>query len=149
VELVNSSRQLILHMNNAIPHRDRESITCLKKSRIHPIDRPPCSPDLMPSDRYLFGTLKQALVGRKFAYTEELLLLIRGVTDPIGWAGFESVFDAWKQRLSECIQMKSKCIASGQSKSHGENPYSHRQTEMRRTTGQTISRGAISLYPPP
>jgi histone-lysine N-methyltransferase SETMAR len=60
----NSTRQLILHMDDATQHRFRQSITCLEKSRIRPIDHPPYSPYLAPSDFYLFGNLKAALAGQ-------------------------------------------------------------------------------------
>jgi hypothetical protein len=52
------------------------------------------------------------------------------MTGSIGRTDLESVFDSWKWKLSEYIQTKSEYIASGESKSFGEDPYSHRQTEM-------------------
>jgi hypothetical protein len=55
--------------------------------------------------------------------------VIREVTDYFGHAEIEPVFDAWQWRLSQCIQIKDESIAEGKSKSRGENPYSHRQTE--------------------
>jgi hypothetical protein len=50
VELTESPRKLMLHMDQASPHRERASCKCLKKSRIRPIGDPPNSPDLAPSD---------------------------------------------------------------------------------------------------
>jgi hypothetical protein len=47
-DLANSPRQLMLHMSNATPHRIGESITCLKKFRVRPINHPPYSLDLAP-----------------------------------------------------------------------------------------------------
>jgi hypothetical protein len=52
------------------------------------------------------------------------------VTDSIGPAELESIFDVWEQRFSRCIQMKDKYVAEDKSKSFGENPYSHHQNEM-------------------
>jgi hypothetical protein len=85
---------------------------------------------LAPSDFYLFGALKRSLAGQEFESIEELLLAVSGATDPIGLAGFESVFDAWERRLRECIEMKGEYIAECESKCIGENPYSHRQTKI-------------------
>jgi hypothetical protein len=42
----------------------------------------------------------------------------------------ESVSDARERILSECIQMKGEYIAEGEFNSFGENPYSHRQSEI-------------------
>jgi hypothetical protein len=101
--------------DNDTPHLAWESITCLKKFRIRPIDYPPSSPDLAPSDFYLFGKLKGALAGQECESTEELLLMIRGVTDSTGPGDLEPVFDAWERRPNECIQTKGEYIASDNS----------------------------------
>jgi hypothetical protein len=92
-DLANSPRQLILQMDSATPHRAPESITCLKKFRIRQIDHPPCSPNLVPSGFYLFGRLKGALVRQEFESTERLFLAVTEVTNAIGRAELESVFD--------------------------------------------------------
>jgi histone-lysine N-methyltransferase SETMAR len=63
-DLTDSPRQLMMHMNNVTPRRAREWITRLRKLRICLIDHPPYSPDLAPSGFYLFGKLKDALVGQ-------------------------------------------------------------------------------------
>jgi hypothetical protein len=88
----------------------------LKKCRIRPIDYAPYSPDLTPSDFCLFGKLKGALAGQELKSTEKLLVIIRG-----HWL-YQAVFDAWKRKLSKCIQMKGESIAEGESKRLRENP---------------------------
>jgi hypothetical protein len=112
----NSPRQLMLRINKATPYRAWELITCLKRFRIHPIDHPPYSPDLEPSDFYIFENPKGVLAGQELDSTEELLLVIRWVTDSIGQAELESIFDAWERRLSECIKMKDESSTEAKSK---------------------------------
>jgi histone-lysine N-methyltransferase SETMAR len=73
----------VLHLDNASSHRARTSVECVKSFRIRPIDHPPYSPDLAPSDFYLFGKLKGTFAGREFASTEEHLLAIKDVTGSI------------------------------------------------------------------
>jgi hypothetical protein len=124
-DLANSLRQLMGHINNTTAHLAAESITCLKKFRIRPIDHSTCSPDLALSDFYLGGQRKGALAGNESESSKELLLAVRGVTASMGWAEFESVFDAWDGQLSEYIQMKGEYVAQGESKRVGENPNSH------------------------
>jgi histone-lysine N-methyltransferase SETMAR len=104
-DLATSPRKLMLHMDNASPHRALESITCLDRFRIRTIDHPPCSPTLAPSDVYLFGKLKWALAGQEFDSTEPFLSAMRGITHSTGRGELESVFDAWERGLSQCIQM--------------------------------------------
>jgi hypothetical protein len=100
------------------------------KFRIPSIDHSPFSPDLAPSDFYLFGKLKDAFTRHEFESPQKLLLAVRGVTGSIGPAELKSVFDTWERRLSECIQMKGEYIAQGEFKSRSESPCSHCQTEM-------------------
>jgi histone-lysine N-methyltransferase SETMAR len=63
-DLETSPRKLMLHMDNASSHRTRESINCLDRFRIRPIDHPPSSPDMATSDFYLFGKLKEPWAGK-------------------------------------------------------------------------------------
>jgi transposase len=110
-DLAESPRKLMLRMDNASPHRARGSCKCLKKFRIRPIRHPPYSPDLAPSDFYLFGKLKGAFAGPEFVSTDKLLLPIRELTGSIERAELESVFDAWEWRLRQCIQMKGEYVS--------------------------------------
>jgi hypothetical protein len=64
----------------------------------------------VPSDFYLLGKLKGALAGQKCESTEELFG-DQGVTDSIGLAELETIFEVWEQRLHECIQIKAESIA--------------------------------------
>jgi hypothetical protein len=73
----------------------------VEKFRIRPIRHLPYSPDLAPSDFYLFGKLKGTFVEWEFVSTEELLLAIRSVIRSIERAEFELVFDAWERRLRQ------------------------------------------------
>jgi len=56
----------ILHQDNAPPHKARIVIEFLVEQRIETLRHPPYSPDLVPSDFWLFDTLKLSLRGRQF-----------------------------------------------------------------------------------
>jgi transposase len=62
-DFAKSPRKLMLHLDNATPHRARATRECLKQFRIRPIRHPLYSSDLAPSDFYLFGELKGAFAG--------------------------------------------------------------------------------------
>jgi hypothetical protein len=82
-----------------------------------------------PSDFYLFGKLNGALLGKNLS-PQKNSFWGSGVTDSIGRTSLESLFDAWKRRLSECFQMRSEYFTEGEFESLGEKPCSQRQTEM-------------------
>jgi hypothetical protein len=64
---------------------------------------PPYSPDLAPSDFFLFGYIKQKITGQEFASPDDLLEAIRDEFDRISPSVLESVFEEWLIRLQTCI----------------------------------------------
>jgi hypothetical protein len=65
--------------------------------------QPPFSPDLAPSDFYLFGKLKTTLMRSVFENEQRLLDGIMKVLDRITRDELESVFEEWAARLEACI----------------------------------------------
>jgi hypothetical protein len=57
----------VLHFDHATPHTAKCTIDYLRADRLTRAPRPAFSPDLAPSDFYLFGKLKKALMGAAFA----------------------------------------------------------------------------------
>ena len=55
-----------LHMDNAKPHRAKKTQNKLKELGFSETPHPPYSPDLAPSDFWLFGRLKGSLEGQEF-----------------------------------------------------------------------------------
>jgi histone-lysine N-methyltransferase SETMAR len=72
-----TGRKLVVHMDNAAPHRAKLTKSRFKTLRLREADHPPYSPDLAPSSFYLFGKLKGQMAGGQFESTEVLLATIR------------------------------------------------------------------------
>jgi transposase len=68
-----TGRKLVVHMDNATPHRAKLTKSCFKTLRLREADHPSYSPDLAPSEFYLFGKLKGQMAGSEFESTEDLL----------------------------------------------------------------------------
>jgi len=62
---------LLLH-GNAPAHMSRVAQVVVKNIGFDQLPRPPYSPDLAPSDFYLFRRLKQQLCGNRFFDDDEL-----------------------------------------------------------------------------
>jgi hypothetical protein len=92
-------------MDNATPHGPKLTKSCVKPLRLREADHPPYSPDLAPSDFYLFGKLEGQMAGSEFESTEDLLATIRRLTNAISRGELESVFQEWERRLEKCIQV--------------------------------------------
>jgi histone-lysine N-methyltransferase SETMAR len=97
-------RKVVLHFDNASPHSASATASFLSSHRMKRAPHPPFSPDLAPSDFYLFGKVKTALNGAEFEDEQELLDGVMGILNGITRDELESVFEEWLARLDECVQ---------------------------------------------
>jgi hypothetical protein len=59
------------------------SIQYFNQNRRKSTSRPPYSPDLAPSDFYLFGYVKRCVAGLSFEDADQLLAVVEGVLEGI------------------------------------------------------------------
>jgi hypothetical protein len=71
---------------------------------------PPYSPDLVPSNFYLFGYIKQLLSGCEFADRDSHLQGVRDNLDGIEKVILEGVFLNWVERLHQCSEMDGEYV---------------------------------------
>jgi hypothetical protein len=64
----------------------------------------PYSPDLAPSDVFLFGDVKGKLMGYRAETPSELLVRIRVILAEIPRETLSAVFLEWMERLQKCMQ---------------------------------------------
>jgi hypothetical protein len=69
------------------------------KSALHP----PYSPDLAPSDFYLFGYVKRCLASLSLEDADQPLAAVEGVLESIEKVTLQAVFLEWMDRLRKCI----------------------------------------------
>jgi hypothetical protein len=61
------------------------------------------SPDLAPSDFYLFGCVKRCLAGLSLEDADQLLAAVDGVLEGIDKMTLQVVFLEWMDRSKKCI----------------------------------------------
>jgi hypothetical protein len=71
---------------------------------------PPYSPDLAPSDFYLFGYIKQLLLRCEFTDRDSLLQGFRDILGGIEKATLEGVFCNWMKRLHQSIAIDGEYV---------------------------------------
>ena len=99
----NFPRPLWIHMDNVAPHRAKTTQNTLSSLGISTLTHPPYSPDLAPSDFWLFGRIKQALGRTHFSTAGELGAAVLGIIDKIGKAEIKKVYNEWVLHLQACI----------------------------------------------
>jgi histone-lysine N-methyltransferase SETMAR len=92
-----------VHWDNASPHRAADTKELVEKSKLQLIPQPPYSPDLSPSDFFLFGYVKNQLKGKKSKNPEALLSEIKKIMTGITKERRIRVFQDWIWRLEAVI----------------------------------------------
>ena len=60
------AKKVLFHQDNAPAHKSAVAMAAIQDAGFEILDHPPYSPDLAPSDFYLFPRLKEHLRGKKF-----------------------------------------------------------------------------------
>jgi histone-lysine N-methyltransferase SETMAR len=107
-EAAGNERKLLVHADNARPHTAKLSTQYLNENRMKLTLHPPYSPDLAPSDFYLFEYVKRRLGGVSFEDADQLLAAVEGVLEGIEKVTLQAVFLEWTDGLRTCITPNGK-----------------------------------------
>jgi histone-lysine N-methyltransferase SETMAR len=91
---------LIIHADNARHHTAQRTLKFCRENRLEIPPHPPYSPDLVPSDFFLFGHVKHALDGNEFLSEEALLAAIHSILSNLTGNILRAVFVKWIERLN-------------------------------------------------
>jgi hypothetical protein len=99
-----------LHLDNARSHNSRDSVDYIDQQKFVRLPHPPYSPDLAPSDFYLFGNMKQRLVKCHGTTKEELFQNVNEILESISEDELVHVFLNWMTKLGQVIDMGGEYI---------------------------------------
>jgi histone-lysine N-methyltransferase SETMAR len=98
------TKNLKFHHDNARPHTHSSVIAYLERQNFTIMDHPPYSPDLAPSDFWLFNYIKQRLSDH--TSVESLNREITEIVSSIPEKEYRKTFDKWLERMECCIKNK-------------------------------------------
>jgi hypothetical protein len=102
IKAAGNEQKLLVHADNARPHTAKLSTQYFNDNRMKSGPHPP-SPDLAPSDFYLFGSVKRCLAGLSLEEADQLLAAVEGVLEGIEKVTLQAVFLEWMDGLRKCI----------------------------------------------
>jgi transposase len=108
----NSEMKILLHFDNCSAHTAKSTSAALLNSSFVILPHPPYSPDLAPSDFFLFGYLKSKLRGFCAKTADELKKKIRDVLEGIGRIQRQNAFSNWIKRLRRVVYLKGNYFYS-------------------------------------
>jgi len=100
---------LLLH-DNARRHTAHLTINTILPLNWEVLEHPAYSPDLAPSDFYLFGPLKNALRGRRFAADDEVKEAVHDWLRSQPQTFFSKGIKKFTDRWAKCIEKKGDYI---------------------------------------
>jgi transposase len=104
-------RRLVIHADNARLHTAHKCRDFCKENWLRFAIHSSYSPDLAPSDFFLFQHIKHCLQGITFPSREELLAVIHEIVGAIPRSTLEDVFRHWVERLKWVSQNNGDCYA--------------------------------------
>jgi hypothetical protein len=102
--------KLWMHSDNARPQTAKMSRDYIGLNRMKQAPRPPYSPDLAPSDFFLFGYVKGKLMGYRVETPSELLVGIWVILAEIPRDTLNAVFLEWMERLQKRVQVDCEYV---------------------------------------
>jgi histone-lysine N-methyltransferase SETMAR len=103
IEAAGKERKWVVHADNARSHSAKLSTQYFNENRMKSTPHSPYSPDLAPSDFYLFGYVKRCLTGLSFEHAGQLLAAVEGIPEGLEKVTLQAVFLKWMDRLRKCI----------------------------------------------
>lgn len=94
---------VIFHHDNAPPHRAEVAVSAIKTAGFQLMQHPPYSPDLAPSDFYLFSCLKNHLRGTKFEDDDEVMCAVEAFFQSKDQSFFLKGIEGLSNRYLKCI----------------------------------------------
>ncbi len=102
-EAWNNKSKYLLHMDNALAHWSRLVQGHLRAINWPMLKHPPYSPDLSPSDFFLFPRTKKAIRGIRFPNLDVPIVTIEHQLQSIPSQAWQDCFQDWITRCRRCV----------------------------------------------
>lgn len=103
-------KKVLFHQDNAPCHKSMKTMAKLQELNFELLPHPPYSPDLAPSDFYLFSDLKRMLAGKKFRADDEVIAEVEAYFEAKDKSYFKIGIEKLYDRYNRCIAFEGNYI---------------------------------------
>ncbi|QQP41991.1 Putative DD34D transposase [Caligus rogercresseyi] len=103
-------KKVLFHQDNAPCHKSLKTTAKLIELGFELLPHPPYSPDLAPSDYWLFAELKKVLRGRKFRSDNDVIAETEEYFEGLEKSFFAGGIEKLEKRWNKCIDLKGDYI---------------------------------------
>jgi len=111
---ISANNSWILHHDNAPAHKALSVREFLATKQIALLEHPAYSPDLAPSDFFLFPKIKETLKGRHFDNSDDIRSNTMAALKVIPQNQFQNCFEGWTKRWRQCIASQGEYFEGNQ-----------------------------------
>jgi len=103
-------KNITFHQDNAPAHKSVLAMGKLRDLHYELLEHPSFSPDLTPSDSYLFPKLKLFLAGQRFSLNQEAIAAVEGYFTDLMKNHYRDGIMALEHRWKKCIGLKGDYV---------------------------------------
>lgn len=103
-------KKILFHQDNAPCHKSMKTMAKMNELNFELLPHPPYSPDLVPSDYWLFSDLKKMLQGKRFQSNEEVIAETEAYFESKKKSFYKSGIERLEKRWTDCITLKGNYI---------------------------------------
>lgn len=103
-------KKVLFHQDNAPCHKSMNTMVKLHDLHFELLPHPPYSPDLAPSDFYLFANLKKMLSGKKFKSNDEVIAESEAYFEGKDSSFYKKGIEMLERRWTDCIELKGDYV---------------------------------------
>lgn len=105
-----AKKKVLFHHDNAPAHSSLKPMAKMHELRFELLAHPTYSPDLAPSDYYLFPDLKRWLAGKRFYTNEEVEWETDAHFEELDKSYYKRGIEMLKDRWNKCIELKGEYV---------------------------------------
>lgn len=103
-------KKVLFHQDNAPCHKSMKTMAKFNELGFELLPHPPYSPDLAPSDFFLFSDLKRMLAGKKFKSNEEVITETEAYFKAKDKSYYQAGIEKLENRYNRCIALEGNYV---------------------------------------
>lgn len=103
-------KKVLFHQDNAPCHKSQRTMVKMHELHIELLPHPPYSPDLAPSDFYLFADLKRMLEGKRFTSNAQVIAETNAYFEDKDADFYRKGIEMLERRWNDCIALEGAYV---------------------------------------
>lgn len=104
------TKGVLFHQDNAPAHKSVVAMAAVRDCGFELVDHPPYSPDLAPSDFFLFPNMKKHLAGKRYQTDDEVISAVEDFFGDQDESFYSNGIKALQHRWKKCVDLRGDYV---------------------------------------